>query len=217
VEKHDLSLLSIFPVQIMKSFGEWLTVPLMNRILLGNLPLDLIRRSRIPDLSAANGQFMLFRAEVYRKYRFHEKVKEERVEDIRIIRQMKQEGLKVMTLLSNGQIACRMYRGFRDSIPGFSKNIHAFFGRNWPVLILYLVLTIAGFPAVYLSFDWIALVVYAAAQLFVIAGVSWLSRQSSPVNILLFPLQSLTLAGITAIAVYRQLTGRFYWKGRRIS
>ncbi len=40
MEKQDLDLLSLFPVQKMKTLGEWLTVPLMNRILLGNLPAD---------------------------------------------------------------------------------------------------------------------------------------------------------------------------------
>ncbi len=41
--KKDLALLSIFPVQKMKSFGEKISVPLMNWILLSLLPLPLIR------------------------------------------------------------------------------------------------------------------------------------------------------------------------------
>ncbi|MBW6460685.1 MAG: glycosyltransferase, partial [Bacteroidales bacterium] len=49
LQKYNLALLSLFPVQVMKSFGEWLTIPLMNRILLGNLPLLFIRKTSLPD------------------------------------------------------------------------------------------------------------------------------------------------------------------------
>ncbi len=74
----------------------------------------LIRKSRLPDFAAANGQFMMFKAEAYKRHWFHKKVNDEKVEDIRIIRLMKLSKYKVQTLLSAGQVSCRMYSGFAE-------------------------------------------------------------------------------------------------------
>ena len=128
----DLALLSLFPKQLMKSFGELLTVPIINWILLSLLALRLIRLSHYPSLSAANGQFMLFRAREYRQHRFHELVKEINVEDIHIIRKVKKMGYLSQTLLSRGEVSCRMYSSFKEGIFGFTRNIHRrLISRRW--------------------------------------------------------------------------------------
>ncbi len=216
MEKHDLSLLSIFPVQIMKSFGEWLTVPLMNRILTGNLPLFLVRKSRLPDFAAANGQFMLFKAEIYRKHWFHEEFRKEKVEDIRIIRKMKKLNYKVSTLLSSGQISCRMYTGYREGLVGFSKNIHAFFGKNWLILALYNILTTFGPFAAWLAFSMNAMLIYLAALVTFSVMVSVQSRQQAWKNILFMPLQQFSVVMISLFSAYKSLTRGYTWKGRKV-
>ncbi len=216
MEKHNLSLLSIFPVQIMKSFGEWLTVPLMNRILVGNLPLFLVRRNRLPSFAAANGQFMFFKADIYKKHWFHEEFRNEKVEDIRIIRMMKQQRYHVSTLLSAGQISCRMYQDYRDGINGFSKNIHAFFGKNWLILLIYNVLTMFGPFAVWMTFSWRELLLYIFALIVFSALVSVLSNQSVWRNVIFMPVQQFSVLLISMLAAYRHLTGSFTWKERKI-
>jgi glycosyltransferase involved in cell wall biosynthesis len=216
MEKFDLQLLSVFPVQIMKTLGEWLTVPLMNRILLGNLPLILVHIARLQDFAAANGQFMLFNAKTYKKHWFHELVKNEKVEDIRIIRILKGLKYKVQTLLSGGQIECRMYRGFGEGLEGFSKNIHAFFGKNWLILLLYVFLTTIGPLAVWLSISPAVFFSYLAGTVIFRTLVSAQSRQSVWINLVLMPLQQLTLIVISGMAAYRHFSGNLYWKGRRI-
>ena len=65
--KHNTGLISIFPKQIIISSGEMITVPNMNFILVSLLPLILVRKSKFPSLAAANGQFMFFRSDVYKK------------------------------------------------------------------------------------------------------------------------------------------------------
>lgn len=216
VEKHQLQLLSLFPVQRMGSLGEWLTVPLMNRILLGNLNLILIRLLRSPDFSAANGQFMLFKADTYKMNGFHEKVRDEKVEDIRIMRMMKKQGLKTQTLLSNGQIACRMYRGYPESVNGFSKNIVDFFGKRWLILFLYILLTVIGPAAIFfeLQIEWI--MAFLVFQAMAITGISVLSRQNVLLNLFLYIPQQISLLIIALKSIYGQLTGRVIWKGRKV-
>ncbi len=97
--KHDLTLLSMFPGQVMKTKGEKIVVPFMFRILLSLLPLFLIRRCPWTSFSAANGQMMLFRGDTYRKYRFHERVKDRLAEDIEIMRVVKRSKLRGDTLV----------------------------------------------------------------------------------------------------------------------
>jgi len=216
MKKHDLDLLSLFPVQKMKTWGEWFTVPLMNRILLGNLPLMLIRLIRLPGFAAANGQFMLFKAETYKKHWFHRKVSDERVEDIQIMRLVKSLHYRGQTLLSGGQVSCRMYKGFGESISGFSKNIHAFFGKNWLILLFYIFLTTIGPFAVWAAFSLKSSIIYIAAMIMFRILVSVQSRQAWWINIMLMPLQQVSLIIISAMAAYRQATDRIFWKGRRV-
>jgi glycosyltransferase involved in cell wall biosynthesis len=216
MEKHDLALLSLFPVQVMKGWGEWMTVPVMNRILVGNLPMILIRKSTLKDFAAANGQFMLFNAEVYKNHWFHKYISDEKVEDIRIIRIMKKMKYPVHTLLSSGQVRCRMYRGLNEAMNGFAKNIHAFFGSNWFVLWLYVLLTTLGPVAVWFAFSLCVFVAYLAALVFFSFLVSFQSRQSVIRNLLWMPIQHFALIIITFSASYRHATGRLSWKGRKV-
>ena len=216
MERHHLKLLSIFPVQEMRSPGEWFTVPLMNRILAGNLPLILVKESRMVDFAAANGQFMMFRSETYRKHWFHEQFRNERVEDIMIVRMMKKLQYRVHVLLSGGQVSCRMYHNYRDGIEGFSKNIHAFFGKNWLILFLYNLLSTFGLISVWIAFSTRAMLFYLSALVIFSIVISVQSRQPVLKNIVLMPVQQFSVFLVSIIAVYRQVTGNFSWKGRKI-
>src|SRR3712207_1750646 len=62
----DSGLVSAVPRQIMVSFGELLTVPTINLLLLSYLPMGFMRLSRDPGLGAACGQLMLVEREAYR-------------------------------------------------------------------------------------------------------------------------------------------------------
>ncbi|MBN2570753.1 MAG: glycosyltransferase family 2 protein, partial [Ignavibacteriales bacterium] len=79
IQKYKLSLLSIFPKQIMLTRAEKIVVPLMNFILLSLLPLRLVRKSKFSSLAAANGQFMFFDSECYRKLEPHKKFRNSKV------------------------------------------------------------------------------------------------------------------------------------------
>lgn len=214
LQKHRLALLSIFPQQVMKSFGERITVPLMNWILVSLLPLILTRISPRPSFSAANGQFMLFDAAVYRKYHFHEMFKHQKVEDIEIFRRMKQLKLHVQTLLSNGMIKCRMYSGYREAINGFSKNVFGFFGGSAPAALLFALITSLGFLPVWYAMGKIYMLTYLAATLVLRLLVSLASRQPALQNILLAPLQQISFFLVITVALYNKLRGNTLWKGR---
>ncbi len=216
LKKHKLALLSIFPQQVMKSIGERITVPLMNWILVSLLPLVLTRVSSWPSFAAANGQFMLFDAAIYRRHQFHEAVKHHKVEDILIFRMMKQKGMKVQTLLSNGMIRCRMYTGFKDAVLGFSKNVFEFFGGSKVGGLAFALITSLGFIPVWLVWGWPGVVNYFVAALMLRILVALSSRQSLFVTVILAPLQQLAFLVVVSVALYNKFRKKTRWKGRLI-
>ncbi|MDX2246775.1 MAG: glycosyltransferase family 2 protein [Bacteroidia bacterium] len=216
MQKRNLALLSIFPDQIMSTWGERLVVPLMHYILLSLLPLWAIFRFRFPSLAAANGQFMLFDAAFYRANHWHERVKSVIVEDIAIMQEVKKRGLKGMTFLADGLIRCRMYHSLKEAVGGFSKNILAGFGNSIAGLMVFLFL---------IYFSWIGLVFYlpekyllavGAMMLVIRAGISFLARQNMGLNLLLHPFQIVMLVVIALGSVKRRISGKNEWKGRNV-
>ena len=91
-------MLSVFPTQRIKSFGEWLIVPLMNWLLLAFLPLRQVYASRNNSFIAANGQFILWDRETYFSIGGHQQVANAVVEDMELARKAKQKN-KIITLL----------------------------------------------------------------------------------------------------------------------
>jgi glycosyltransferase involved in cell wall biosynthesis len=215
-QKHNLALFSIFPVQRMLTLAEKLTVPLMNWILVSLLPLILTRISRRVSLSAANGQFMLFRAETYRKELFHQRFKSQKVEDILIFRDMKKRGYKVHTVLGNNMITCRMYDSWNGAVQGFSKNVFEFFGGSRVVAFLFGIITTFGFVAVALALPFIYLVLYFAMVILLRAIVSAISRQNVFFNSLTAPLQQMAFLYVVIKAMILQKKKATLWKGRNV-
>lgn len=215
-KKHGLSLISIFPKQIIISAGEKVTVPNMNYILLSLLPLHLVMKSGFPSLSAANGQFMFFNANAYRAIHPHELFRADKVEDISTAREMKRRGMKIACLAGDDDMSCRMYNGFRDAVSGFSKNVIAFFGNSFLLAVLFWLITTFGFLAVLTALPAGLFIIYLAVYLLARIFISIASHQNVAENILyIFPLQ-LTMG----IFIYRAFINKhfssFRWKGRNI-
>lgn len=213
VRFHKLDLLSIFPHQRMQTMGEWLTVPLMNWILLSLLPLILVRKSKRPSLAAANGQFMFFRAESYIPYQWHEQVRSNLVEDILIIRKMKVLGMKTATLLGNSDVVCRMYTSYREGINGFAKNLVEFFGGSILTAIFFALMIFGGIT-VLIAGSIGQIVVYIALILFIRIFISLASRQQAWKNIFMHIPQMITFLVLLIKGVGVRLTGKYTWKGR---
>ncbi|MGK0386563.1 MAG: glycerol-3-phosphate acyltransferase PlsY, partial [Patiriisocius sp.] len=176
LQKYELHLLSIFPKQIVTSLGEKVSVPLMNWILLSLLPLALIRKSKNEVFSAANGQFMMFKADTYKAIWPHEICKSHKVEDIAIIRLFKQKGLTSDTRLGDSDISCRMYVGLGDAIEGFTKNIFELFGNSILLTITFGFLTTIAPFVVYFTMGVWWLTAYIAGVILIRFFVSLASR-----------------------------------------
>lgn len=227
MKKLRLVMVSIFPKQLMHSTGERLTVPSMNWILLSLLPLPMVRLSKKPSLAAANGQFIMFDARVYAELRPHEMVKKSLVEDIEMMRRIKKlkpdnsrrrslkNRYRTAVLTGDRRISCRMYRGYKDAVHGFSKNVLHFFGNSiaWALIFLFL----SGPVIVFLFMHSLAFgLMFIAAGLLIRLLISLTSRQNALYNIFLGPVQQLYLYYIVYKAVRIKFSGTYTWKGRKI-
>jgi len=217
IENYRVDLLSIFPRQEMNSLAEWLIVPIMNWILVSLLPLALVRRSSWVSFSAANGQFMLFRGEVYRKEQFHSALRNKNVEDIEISQLMKRKGYRVQTILGNYQIRCRMYHSFNEAVKGISRSVFSFFGGNIAVAFLFGLITTFGIVPVILTSSSTLVFFYLGIVIILRVSVSLASRQNIIANLFLAPFQQIVLLYVLAVAFAGRLTRSTQWKGRNIS
>jgi len=224
-QKKKLRLLSLFPQQIMKTPGEWMVVPLMNWILVSLLPLVLVRTCRWTSFAAANGQFMLFDAAIYRRFQWHARVKSDPVEDIRISRLMKMKGFRTATILSAGQIQCRMYENYQQAMKGFSKNIGQFFGNSLPWMLLFTLLTtfLPFFLILSLCLEPCALsllpfasCLYLLLIVCIRIGFSILSRQNLLKNLVYWLPQQFSLMVLVWQSVRFRSGHKIDWKGRQV-
>lgn len=211
-----LALLSLFANQITLTLGEKLVVPLMHFLLLNLLPLRLVKLSANPAFAAASGQFMLFDTEIYKQQLWHQQVKNKVVEDIEIMKIVKQKGFKAETLLANRFLYCRMYKTYGQSLNGFSKNLLAGFGGSVIGLVIYIFFLVAGFPliAVYLNLQ----LVLVALSLIVLNRIliALLSNQNLIYSIILNFAQIVTLLLLAIISIYKSITKTQVWKDRII-
>ncbi len=216
LQQHKLDLLSIFPYQCMKSFGEQITVPLMHWVLVSLLPLILTKNTRIPSLSAANGQFMLFKGDTYLRHRFHDIMKNYATEDIVIARHMKRKGMRIHTLLSREQVKCRMYRNFSEAVQGFSRSMIAFFGGHSLLTLLYAMITTFGVIPVWSGLGAPAAYGYLSATLLIRILVSIAGKQNVLLNFVTAPLQQMVFLIIAIKAIYNKTRKKTIWKGRLV-
>ncbi len=215
-QRFKLSLLSLFPDQEMWGWGEKAAVPLMHYLLLSWLPLRWVDQIRNPVFSAANGQFMCIEANQYQKHQWHKAVRNSLIEDIDIMKSVKTAGLRGMTLLANGFVVNRMYYNYHDALSGFRKNLLPGFRNSFFLLGVYLIMTQFAWLVglLFVPVKWIML--GAAGFALLRTGISFLARQSIGSNLVLFPLQMLTLTLIAILSVSSQTTKRLRWKGRNV-
>jgi chlorobactene glucosyltransferase len=212
----NLGLLSLFTNQEMRTPGEQMVVPLMHYILLNLLPLQLVYLLRNRRIAAASGQFMMFKATAYHQHQWHREVKQSVVEDVEIMRQVKAAGFNAETLLANKLITCRAYKGYFEAVNGFSRDMLAAFNYNVLSLLIYLIILLGG-PLIIIATLNINLIAFMCGLIILSRiMISLTAGQSAWRNVLLHPLQMLSLMLIAFLSIQRHLTRTTVWKGRRV-
>ena len=215
-ERHNMNLVSVFPKQIMKSWGEYATVPIMNYILLTLLPLILVRKLALSSIAAANGQYMFFEAKTYMNILPHKAMRSEKVEDIKIARYYKQHHYKVACLASEADVKCQMYDSYHESLNGFSKNVTTFFGNSTILAIIFWVLSTLGFIPILLVYQSSGLALYLITILVIRILFTITSNQSVSKNITYLLAQQVSLGLIITKSIVSKLKKELIWKGRNV-
>jgi len=212
----NLDLLSVFPNQIMITKGEKISIPNMNFILLSLLALPLVLYSKFSSISAANGQFMLFKADTYMHIQPHKLFKYSKAEDIQISRYYKKKKLRIACLASVKDISCRMYNSLEESIQGFSKNVNYFFGNSYIIAVLFWLITSFGFIPLIIMGNYYLLLVYLIIILITRVLISITSNQRVGENLIYLFHQQFILGKIILKSIQNKRNRELKWKGRAI-
>lgn len=109
----------------MKTWSEKLVLPLIHFTAFACFPFAGIKIFKHPFWAIGNGQFMLFRRDIYKAIGGHESVRTALVEDIWLARRVKAAGFSISVRDGSMAVSCRMYRNLREIWEGFSKNLFA--------------------------------------------------------------------------------------------
>jgi chlorobactene glucosyltransferase len=227
LEYEESDLLTALPYEETVTWAERLIVPVVSWAILTFLPLSIAYRRPWRSLSAAIGQYMLFRRSAYVQIGGHAAVRSDPVDDIALARRIKLLGFRWRLGDATHDVRCRMYRNADQVFEGFSKNLFAGFGQRlflfigvwlWlavvfllPVVVLFLGLlgglvpafdtVIAGFGIAFGLASW---------------GICHL-RFGYPLRMApLYPVTMLLVLYIAARSVILTLQGRASWKGRTL-
>jgi glycosyltransferase involved in cell wall biosynthesis len=190
--------------------GGMLLVSLLPNALLATLPWPLVGRLRSRALAALNGQCWMIDANLYRQFEPHRAVRQEILEDVKIGRYLKRNGVIPALADATQDIAVEMYPSFSAAWTGFRKNTYLLFGgspaRFLPMFGLYTLLFLA---APFIAGWMIGLVYLSKAATDRVAGV--------PLTISLCAPLSYLLGAILQIDSFvAHLRGNVSWKGRRV-
>ena len=216
-------LVSGYIGQIFKTFGEVLTVPLIFFLTGFAIPLFLNRFVKVFWFSAAIGQYIAVKKEVFDAIGGCHAFKKKTSEDIYMCRSIRKKGYNTRFLSISEHVQCRMYNGYSAAVEGIGKNVFDFLGKN-TVLLFFLMIIVFfflffPFPLLFIniahSSPWTlhilyVVVLYTLTWLFMFLGqrLNWWYG-------LLWPLLFLNLIKMAAWSWFRTISGRgFIWKDR---
>lgn len=221
-----IDALSAYPRQIMVTFAERMTVPIINTALQCFIPFILIKKSKSPLFCTALGQFMMFKREAYEKIGGYESIKGNMVDDIQISKRVKKAGLKFMVFDGRNTIFCRMYKNLKGVITGLAKSIYPAFNGNIlalfsfagvltatllvPFVLLPLGAFIFGWPT-----DIIRLMIIQVIIVLVIKTMFAIRYKQRMIDILLAPVSMAIIDALIFLSFFQAKYGAgLSWKGR---
>ena len=214
----NTDMLTVWSTQITHTFAERLTVPLMGMVILGYLPTVMVHYSPFSMFSAANGQVMAWRKQVYEEIGGHQAVADNVLDDVTLARLAKKNNFKIRMVDGNDFIKARMYDNWDSVRDGYAKNILAGYGSvlglvlgtvfHWLIfLVPYFLLFIPNYRLSALILIIAGLTLRAVSAIFTKQHV--LDALFMPITVILFTIISLQ-------SIYWHVTGKSHWKGRAI-
>ena len=216
MQRNRVGLASGFPAQITRTWSEQLVLPLIHFLLLGFLPMALMRRRLTEGLGAGCGQLFVVRRSAYRRAGGHSAIRASLHDGLTLPRAFRRAG-EMTGLFDAGRLAsCRMYSSAAQVWEGLCKNATEGMAKPgtlpvWTVLLgggqvlpAVLMLAVPSVPA--------GLALAAGIGTRLVLAV----RFRQPVlSALLHPLGMAALLGLQWFALLRATGGgKATWRGR---
>ena len=216
MEANDVGLASGFPRQVVETWSEQLLLPLIHFLLLGYLPMSMMRRSPSPGLGAGCGQLFIARRAAYEAAGGHAAIRRSLHDGITLPRAFRRAGIMTGLFDATTFASCRMYASAAEVWSGLGKNATEGMARPVPLLIWTVLL--AGGHVLPLVLVITAPSPAAVAALVLSIGLRFIlaARFRQPeVSALLHPVGILGLLAVQWAALIRSWRGRpAMWRGR---
>jgi chlorobactene glucosyltransferase len=213
-----LDAISLAGFQEARGLGESLLVPAVFALLDAFLG-DWKAAADGAGPAVANGQFILLRREAWEASGGFESVRAAPIDDVAVAARLREHGFRTGFLRAPG-LRIRMYRGFREAVRGWRRNLGALFSHlpaTAAGILAILLLPALTLIAALLTGRWVdATLLWAAG-----AAASMLFRSGSghrPAYGLLYPLDALVLTWVLGMGIVdRRRGGAVNWKGRSLT
>jgi chlorobactene glucosyltransferase len=215
MEEHDYELLSVFPKQETITMAEKASVPIIARILLQLLPLQLANSTNHPALSAANGQWMMIRKSTYDQLQPHHYVYDQKAEDIEIAKWLRSNRRKTAVFISTSGIRCRMYDSWNDIKHGFAKNIISMMTGSKIFTVMYWLLSLI-MPLALLGNNFNVGILFIIASFLINYIISVRSGAKMITSIFYAIPVTIFFFYISLIGIFQTKSSHIIWKGRSI-
>ena len=219
---HRLSLVSPYPKQLVGSWSERLTQPLLQWLWMTFLPLRLAERAKPVSMAAANGQFMILDTEALRSVGGFQSVAQEVLDDVALARSFKRSGYRAIVADGSTLATCRMYEGWVALREGYTKNLWSATGSPFGAAAMAVM-----FSGLYLlpAAGLVVGIVQRNGPLVLVGGLGYLSGVMGRVttaritggsrrDALAHPASIAILLWLIARSWRQHLRGAITWKGR---
>jgi len=117
-----IGLASGFPREVTRSWAEHLLLPLIHFLLLGFLPIRLMRHFVAPSLGAGCGQLMAVHRKAYAQAGGHTAIRGSRHDGLTLPRAFRRAGIMTALFDASRLASCRMYLNATEVWEGLTKN-----------------------------------------------------------------------------------------------
>ncbi|MBE7189750.1 glycosyltransferase family 2 protein [Jatrophihabitans endophyticus] len=215
LESSGLDVVCPFPRQVAGSPVERLVQPLLAWSWLTTLPLRVAERSSRPSLTAACGQFVVFRRAALEHAGGFAAVRGEVLDDLALVRAVKAAGGRGGVVDGSALASCRMYGSAGELRTGYAKSLWTAFGSPAGALAVSagLSLVYVGPAVAMLRGSRLGALGYAAG---VTSRAVAAARTGSRVwpDALAHPVSVLAFTGLALDSLRARRRGTLRWRGR---
>ncbi|MEO5887481.1 MAG: glycosyltransferase [Anaerolineales bacterium] len=221
----NADLLTGFPREEMRTWGEKLTVPILAFGIMCFFPILLAEKLSLPAFSVTIGQFMLFRRSAFEAVGGYKAIRDHAVDDIKLGHNIISQGFHWQFLDATRHVTCRMYHGFSNAVDGFTRTMFAAFdhhlflyGIGWSWIAISYLFPLCALFNVFsgpLNFP-ISLAMIAITEALLMICLTYRRFRIPGYLVLLYPLSLLIFTWIAFRSLVYSITGYQSWKNREM-